>query len=72
MKVSENRGHLFSTLSNRMLSIRTPKQGTPNFRKLPYTYALDGSGVIHDVILTCSPYWLDLTSDPVAASLGTL
>ena len=36
MGASENRGPLKSTLNSRILIIRTPKQGTPNFRKLPY------------------------------------
>ena len=35
MGVSENRGPSNSTLTSRILIIRTPKQGTPNFRKLP-------------------------------------
>ena len=36
MGVSEKRGPEYSTLNSRILIIRTPKQGTPNFRKLPY------------------------------------
>ena len=36
MGVSENRGPSYSTLKSRILIIRTPKYGTPNFRKLPY------------------------------------
>ena len=32
--VSENRGPLYSTLNSRILMIRTPKYGTPYFRKL--------------------------------------
>ena len=38
MGVSENRG--YSTLNSRILIIRTPKYGAPNFRKLPYSHAL--------------------------------
>ena len=34
--VSENRGPKFTTLNSGILSIRTPKQGTPNFLQLPY------------------------------------
>ena len=33
--VSENREPQYSTLNCRILIIRTTKQGTPNFRKLP-------------------------------------
>ena len=36
MGVSENRGPRYRTLNSRILIIRTPKYGTPNFRKLPY------------------------------------
>ena len=36
MGVSENRGPYYSTLNSRILIIRTPRQGTPNFRKLPH------------------------------------
>ena len=36
MGVSENRGPEYSTLNSRTPIIRIPKQGTPNFRKLPY------------------------------------
>ena len=36
MGVSENRGPQHSTLNSRILIIRTPKQGAPNFRKLPH------------------------------------
>ena len=32
MGVSENRGPEYSTLNSRILIIRTPKEGTPNFR----------------------------------------
>ena len=35
MVVSETRGPQYSTLNSRILIIRTPKLGTPNFRKLP-------------------------------------
>ena len=34
--VSENGGPCYSTLNSKILIIRTPKRGTPNFRKLPY------------------------------------
>ena len=37
MGVSEYRGSKYSTLNSKVLIIRTPKEGTPNFRKLPYT-----------------------------------
>ena len=33
--VSENRGPYYGTLTSRILMIKTPKYGTPNFRKLP-------------------------------------
>ena len=36
MGVSENRDSLFSTLDSRIRLIRSPKQGTPHFRKHPY------------------------------------
>ena len=36
MGVSENREPYYSTLHSRILIIKTPKQGIPNFRKLPY------------------------------------
>ena len=39
--VSENRGPKYSTLNSRILIIRTPKQGTPNFRKLPLSEGFD-------------------------------
>ena len=35
MRVSEARGPKYSTLNSRILIIRTPKHGTPNFQKLP-------------------------------------
>ena len=35
MGASENRGPEYSTPNSRILIIRTPKQGTPNLRKLP-------------------------------------
>ena len=34
MGVSENRGPGYGILNSRTLIIRTPRQGTPNFRKL--------------------------------------
>ena len=34
--VSENRGPRYRTLNSRTLIIRTPKEGTPCFRKPPY------------------------------------
>ena len=45
--VSENRGSQYSTLNSRILVIRTPRKGTPNFRKLPYGYRvrLEGLGL---------------------------
>ena len=36
MGVSENRGPYYRTPNSRILIIRIPKYGTPNFRKLPY------------------------------------
>ena len=38
MGVSENRGPWYSTLNSRILILRTPKLGTPNFRNLPYGF----------------------------------
>ena len=35
---SENSGPNIVPLNSRILIIRTPKSGTPNFRKIPYTY----------------------------------
>ena len=49
MGVSENRGPEYSTLNSRTPIIRIPKQGTPNFRKLPdivYTLAAL-NGLLH-------------------------
>ena len=44
MGVSENTGPSYSTLNSRILIIRTPKkQGTPNFRKVPYETSGDYS-----------------------------
>ena len=46
MGVSETRGPEYSTLNSRILIIRTPKEGTPNFRKLPFRVygILEGAG----------------------------
>ena len=41
--VSENRGPQYSTLNSRILIIRTPKQGTPNFRKLTFLRSFEES-----------------------------
>ena len=45
MGVSENRGPWYGTLSSRIPIIRTPKYGTPYFRKLPYSSPLYPEGV---------------------------
>ena len=34
--VSEKRGPEYSSLNSRILIVRTPKYGTPNFRNIPY------------------------------------
>ena len=39
MGLSNNRGPEYSNLNSRILIIRAPKYGTPNFRKLPYPRA---------------------------------
>ena len=44
MVVSENRGPEYSTLNSRILT-KSPEQGTPNFRKLPYSTGAVRNGV---------------------------
>ena len=47
MGVSENSGPSYVTLNRRIFIIRTPKQGTPNPRQLPYTFWLrEGAGLL--------------------------
>ena len=36
LAVSENRGPQYNILNSRILITRSPKYGTPNFRKLPF------------------------------------
>ena len=45
MGVSENRGRKNRTLNSRILTIRTPKSGTPNLRRLPYLTIHDLKGL---------------------------
>ena len=46
--VSENRGPYCSTRHSRVLIVRTPKQGTPNFRKLPTRGGYSHGHFLHD------------------------
>ena len=50
--VSENRGHYYSTLNRRIRIIRTPKEGTPNSRKLPYKAPSRIRAMVEDGILS--------------------
>ena len=46
--------NIVPTLNNRILIIRTPKEGTPNFRKLPYYRTSYISDEVHEGIVLLS------------------